>query len=633
LLFLSAAAVTLALALHRLLLVSLPFFAPALAEAPVKNVACGLLSDASLAAIFWAVALAAASSRRAAAGFGRVALVLATVFVLTLGIHLRYVEHFGMTLRPYHFAAIGTGEVWGVGMLMVFQSWRADVLMIAGVAFLVGAARTAETLQSRWSSRSGGVRVAAVVAALVVAAASQSGMINLRMKPGMHGELRYNPVAGLFYNFMHYRNVLAVPPPQRATLGRLRALLAGERTFVDATSEPEFPLWQSRLASGERAGEDVAYRDRLRAYLASEAAAKGPWNVVLVLSESLRAHEIASMGDADDLPEAAALTPNLTRLGDAGVRFTRVMSSGLRTHFGQTGALCSLYGADDATLMQDAPMSRARCLPEVFADKGYETFFFYGADNHFDNQGIFYQAHGMKHVFGEADMPQGIARGGWGASDKALFEFTVDKLSGAKTPFFAAVMTLTNHAPYRVPSDAPPEAVDEAKPERLQLLQYVDWSTGWLWSELEKRLPHTIFVVVADHGRFWDEEVPQGLPTWEQLSRVARIPLYVAIPGLPVELGGRAVDRLASNTDVPPTILSLLGWEQEPQSFMGLDAFARVGPVMIDWQTDLLALTPRETGAVEVSLVDASLEIVVSSLSRFNLVTPPPSTLAAPKGG
>ena len=68
-----------------------------------------------------------------------------------------------------------------------------------------------------------------------------------------------------------------------------------------------------------------------------------------------------------------ALTPNLTRLAGTGVRFTNAMSSGLRTHFGQTGALCGLYGADDATLMQDAPMSRARCLSDVFAAKQYEA--------------------------------------------------------------------------------------------------------------------------------------------------------------------------------------------------------------------------------------------------------------------
>ena len=36
--------------------------------------------------------------------------------------------------------------------------------------------------------------------------------------------------------------------------------------------------------------------------------------------------------------------------------------------------------------------------------KGYDTFFFYGADNHFDNQDVFYQKHGMRHVEDENDM-------------------------------------------------------------------------------------------------------------------------------------------------------------------------------------------------------------------------------------
>lgn len=611
--------------IYRTLVLALPFFHEAVAQTPVLNVLCGSLSDLSvtlLLAVLWlgAARFLGPGPRRVA---GRAALVLTCVYVYSLAAHVRYVEHFGMNARPYHTVAMENGEMWTVGTMMVLTSARAWGVIGTMLALLVLFRGPARRVEAWWAGRPRASAGGLLVAALVGAVAAHSGVIQLRNRPGVHPELRYSVYEALYFNFEEYKHVKAVPPPSDAELARIRELLPGPRSFAAGDVAKRHPLWQTRISAPSSPNPDTeSLRAGLRAFIARTTEAEGPWNVVVVLSESLRANELESMGSK--VPEYQGLTPGFSEIARDGIRFSEVMSSGLRTHFGQTASQCSLNGALDYTILQGSPMTDAVCLGDVFQQKGYDTYFFYGADNHFDNQDIFYQKHGTRHVEDENQMPKGGAKAGWGYSDAYLFQHVRTRLADAKKPFFAVVLTLSNHPPMKIPADAPPGLIRDGAHERVKMLQYVDWSTGEFYGAIKRQFPRTLFVLVADHGQIWgDEGMFNQIPTYEQLRLIGRIPFYLVPlhPDLPETLKGRTVDALASNVDVPPTLLSLLGWDEIPQQFMGMDAFARQGPVYLDWLQKLLRIE-RAGGAWKVERTDPSQEELIGAVGRYNLLAP-----------
>jgi phosphoglycerol transferase MdoB-like AlkP superfamily enzyme len=616
----------LGLCIYRALILALPFFHEAIAQAPVLNILCGTFSDLSLGMVLTFLWLLGARSvpekyRRA---LGTAVLVATAFWVYSLAAHIRYVEHFGMNARPYHTVAMENGEMWLVGTMMVLTSARAWMIIGPLVVALVVGWNGAQHVERRWIARPRKQAAKRLVACLLIAWIAHMGMIQLRTKPGMHNELRYSVYASLYYNYQDFKHVKAVPMPTPEQLAKLRTLLPGPRSYAEGEVGHQYPLWQTEISAPASASPaHEALRKGLRDFIAEKAHGEGPWNVIVLLSESLRANELASMGPVP--PEHADLTPNLSRIATDGVRFTEVISAGLRTHFGQTASQCSLNGALDFSILQGAPMSDAVCLGDVFSRKGYETFFFYAADNHFDNQDVFYLKHGMQHVFGQEHFPKDAPKGGWGYSDAALFRFAETQMAAAKKPFFALVMTLTNHPPIKIPDDVPPGLVKEGLIDRVKMIQYVDWTTGEFYDKLKRDFPRTLLFFIADHGQYWEDEgFPDQIPDYARLRKIARIPFFVVPihPDLPDHLKNQTIDTLTSNVDVPPTLFSLLGWHTTPQQFMGMDAFARGGPVYIDWFNKLLQIDALPDGGRTITQVDAEREELIGTAGRYNLLAP-----------
>jgi hypothetical protein len=120
-----------------------------------------------------------------------------------------------------------------------------------------------------------------------------------------------------------------------------------------------------------------------------------------------------------------------------------------------------------------------------------------------------------------------------------------------------------------------------------------------------------------------DDLLTNDLPAAEILWRTARIPFLLVVPGIPPALKGQSVPLLGSNADVPPTLLTVLGWEHEPQQFMGMDLFSREGPVYLDFQNSLLEVNKAPEGPVVVRQVAPELEDLLGAAARFDRLAPP----------
>jgi phosphoglycerol transferase MdoB-like AlkP superfamily enzyme len=219
-------------------------------------------------------------------------------------------------------------------------------------------------------------------------------------------------------------------------------------------------------------------------------------------------------------------------------------------------------------------------------------------------------------IYGEGDFPPDTPKAGWGYSDKALFDKALSEFTSAAKPFFATILTLSNHGPYKLPTDAPLEIQNSPGDMRTKLIRYVDSSTGEFFKAVKRDFPNTVFVFIADHGIFIGEGLMSQIPPYEVVRRVGRIPLIIHIPGQPASTKV-TIDHLASNADLAPTLLALFGWEKTPQQFMGQNIFARQGPVYIDWMNKLLSVTPHQV----IKVPDAE-ENALSAVLQLNLLAP-----------
>jgi phosphoglycerol transferase MdoB-like AlkP superfamily enzyme len=141
----------------------------------------------------------------------------------------------------------------------------------------------------------------------------------------------------------------------------------------------------------------------------------------------------------------------------------------------------------------------------------------------------------------------------WGMSDEDLYTQAIkaaDASSRQGTPFFLHVMTTSNHRPYTYPENR----IDIASgSNREGAVKYTDWAIGDFLSRAKEKpwFEDTVFVFVADHTA--GSAGKTALP----LERY-HIPLLIYSPA---NIQPGKVDKIASQIDLGPTLLSMLNME------------------------------------------------------------------------
>jgi phosphoglycerol transferase MdoB-like AlkP superfamily enzyme len=194
-------------------------------------------------------------------------------------------------------------------------------------------------------------------------------------------------------------------------------------------------------------------------------------------------------------------------------------------------------------------------IAEILKKRDYQSILVYGGDLQFDNMEGFLRDQGVERFIGEKAFPAGDRLGKWGVPDHTVFErANREFVEFGDGPFLGIILTLSNHEPFLLPSpDFKVFGQDVPRSEYLNAFHYSDWSLGEFFRQAEK-LPYfknTIFVLVADHGKLLDS--PGQLP-WDRFH----IACLIYAPNI-LGASGRRVSTVASQTDLVPTILGLLG--------------------------------------------------------------------------
>ena len=154
----------------------------------------------------------------------------------------------------------------------------------------------------------------------------------------------------------------------------------------------------------------------------------------------------------------------------------------------------------------------------------------------------------------------------------------------AGTPLMAVVFLAAPHAPYWFdPDETPfqpweenlryaslklddPEAIQRVRNRYRNALRFADGQVGRILAALKAsgRLDGAVLVVTGDHGEMFKEHGAWGHGRGFSPEEL-RVPLVVQ--GLPGLEPGTVVDRATSHVDIAPTLLRLLGAQDEPSAF------------------------------------------------------------------
>jgi len=228
-------------------------------------------------------------------------------------------------------------------------------------------------------------------------------------------------------------------------------------------------------------------------------------------------------------------------------------------------------------------------VPEVFRANGYTTYSAHGYDRGMWNRGILHPKYGFDQSDFRAELGSEPSLG-WGLSDEAFFRRVGDRLSRLPQPFFAFLITLTSHHPYRAIPVERHQLDTSGIPKAtlvgyLESMRYVDGALAKFFEVLDENglRENTAIVIFGDHDSrmLINKRTTQAMLQRTDLAKreailiglrafaTKRIPLFIVPPtsrekAYPV----RRVHTAAGQIDFGPTLLHLAGL-RTPASMLG----------------------------------------------------------------
>jgi len=269
-------------------------------------------------------------------------------------------------------------------------------------------------------------------------------------------------------------------------------------------------------------------------------------NLVILLQESLGARFVGGLGG---LP----LTPNLDNLLQEGWNFNHAFATGTRSVRGIEAVTTGFSPTPSRAVVKlGKSQTGFFSIAQLLANNGYHTQFVYGGESHFDNMKSFFLGNGFAQIVDLPRFTKPSFVGSWGASDQDLYNEAhqqFELLNKKQKPFFSLVFTSSNHTPYEFP-DADFELHEQPKNTRNNAVKYSDYALGEFFKKAKSSSywQDTVFLIIADHDARANGSVPVPVSHFH-------IPAVIVGEGIEAKQD----DRIVSNIDMPPTLLSLIG--------------------------------------------------------------------------
>ncbi len=471
---------------------------------PFRAFLVGIMSDYWVAVVFGLV-LGSLSGVIAwglgSCRFSRMVFFLVTgAFGVLAAGHTAYVNFFRMPIIPFHLRYLGDEAFISANALSLLGAKEIGTLLLPfGCA--IGLAI------SGWARRrSSGFAAIALIGLVTTGLLSHNRNIHFRDQWFVPESLQVNPIERLYIHFSSDRHPVGVSAAELAKLQdlmnksipydartpweRLLALL----TDLSGLSNSSYDHKKMPIAEALRG----AFQKRMQ---------EGRRPIILVtLLESMRPAEAGYFQSV--VNPSPSLTPNIDGLVEKAIVFHQAYSTGSVTRGGQEAVLCGYLGSRDTSLMRGTAATSWDCLPRIVSDVA-TTFWYHGGEGLFDQQEAFWRAQGVHDTMSLKDFSDDVSKSSWGVGDLGFFQAVLPRLErlhreSAERYLLGMALTLTNHIPWDLPSDAPSDLRGKTRESHpsYRTTSYTDFALGAFVRKLKQSglWDDMIMVVVSDHG-------------------------------------------------------------------------------------------------------------------------------------
>ncbi|KRL97752.1 LTA synthase family protein [Liquorilactobacillus satsumensis] len=242
----------------------------------------------------------------------------------------------------------------------------------------------------------------------------------------------------------------------------------------------------------------------------------------------------------------------------------------------------SLFGLPSGSVMTSYGTSNTfQALPAMLDQKGYSTAAFHGDVGSFWNRNNTYKSWGYQYFFNDDYYKQKTNYSvGYGLKDKIFLKQATQYLEQLPQPFYAKLITVTNHYPYEL--DKENQSIqktttgDSTVDGYVQTAHYLDQAFGEFISYLKKSglYDNSMIVVYGDHygiSNNHKKAIAQLLGKSSissyDLAMFQKVPFMIHSNGLK----GGVNHTYGGEIDVMPTLMDLLGLKNTDTIQLGND--------------------------------------------------------------
>lgn len=271
-------------------------------------------------------------------------------------------------------------------------------------------------------------------------------------------------------------------------------------------------------------------------------------NIVLLISESFNSDRIGKYNSR------SYLSPHFDEFTKSGILFKNFYANSYQTMRGQFAILCGMYPNPGPAVLKNYYNVKLECISEKLKRLGYETLWIHSGDGNFDNQEYFFRKNGFNKIVTDKNFDKDLEKFSWGYPDEELMKKSIETLKDTKDPFFAVILTTSNHHPYEIP-EINNLKINQKDSIKDIAFKYSDYSLGYFFNEVkkEKFYKDTFFILTSDTG---SGPLNSG-NNIEDLLKLpfSRIPLWLfweKSKKLYID------ERISSQVDIIPSIVDLL---------------------------------------------------------------------------
>ncbi|MBP3038957.1 LTA synthase family protein [Bacillaceae bacterium Marseille-Q3522] len=229
----------------------------------------------------------------------------------------------------------------------------------------------------------------------------------------------------------------------------------------------------------------------------------------------------------------------------------------------------SLYGLPQGSAFVTKGTNTYQAAPAILNQRaGYTSAVLHGDYKTFWNRNEIYKQFGIDTFFDASYYNMAETEViNYGLKDKAFFNESIPMLETLPQPFYAHLMTLTNHFPFLIDEDEAsiePAATGDASVDRyFQTARYMDEALQQFFEDLKASglydnslilLYGDHYGISANHNNAMEQIMGEEITPLKN-AQLQRVPLLIHVPGVK----GGVMHQYGGEIDVLPTLLHLVG--------------------------------------------------------------------------